>query len=204
MESILFGIGVLLMMSGWRYVWRPTTLDDTRDRLFDLREEVRSEFVRRGLSLDHPLYIALRDLLNGHLRYTERASFAKLVSVRVAIDKDPAAQSELRAHIERRFHCPDQGLATFARQVRDRAGIVMLGYVIETSPFALLLAVIGVGVLVAHQVWSFVVRGARLMSPQMLSRAAVLTSALFATLQPVHATRSDAQAVMEECALRAT
>jgi hypothetical protein len=207
METMLLGIGIILMLAGWRFVWRPTTLDEARDRLFDLRESVRSEFVRRGISLDHPLYVALRDLLNGHLRHTESASFSTLIAFHVSVISQPEVREALQEHIEKRFGCSDPDLAKFAKQTREQASLVMVGYVIETSVLALALVAVGLAIVAARRAARAVARlisgGHDQIWPRVFSRAAILTGALLATLQPIHASRSEAQVVMEECALKA-
>ncbi len=206
MESVLLGIGIIVTMLGWRYVWRPTTLDEARDRLFDLRESVRDEFLRRGLPLDHPLHMALRSLLNGHLRHTESASFSILIAFHVAVIDQPEVRAALKEHVEKRFGCTDPQLAELAKQTREQAALIMLGYVIETSVLALALVAVGLAIVAAQRI---VRAGARLFDgghaqiwPRVFSKAAILTGALLATLQPVHASRSEAQVVMEECALK--
>jgi hypothetical protein len=206
MESMLFGFGLLFAVAGWRYVWRRTALDEARDRLFDLRESVRDEFIRRELPLDHPLYIALRGLLNGHLRHTESASFSILIAFHVAVNNQPEVRAALKEHIEKRFGCTDPGLAEFAKQTREQAALIMMGYVIETSVLALAFVAVGLAIVAAQRTGRALSRlidgGNAQIWPRVFSRAAIMTGALLATLQPVHASQAEAQIVMEECALK--
>lgn len=199
MELALFGFGVLAMLMGWRYAWRPTALDCARDRLFDLRESVRAEFVEREWGLDHPMYKTLRDLINGHLRYTERVHFFGLVAFHVKLASHPDLRASLKASVERRLACDDAKLAEFCNDVRERAAVIMLVYVIETSAAALTLAAIGMAILTTRKLGR--IPSLNTLSPRRLFRTAVLSSALMASLQPANASQDEVQAFMEDQAL---
>lgn len=201
MELTLFGLGVLAMLIGWRLAWRPTALDCARDRLFDLRETVRDEFLRRGWGLEHPMYKTLRDLINGHLRYTERVHFFGLVAFHVSLARQPELRAALKESVTRRLSCDDAGVASYCDEVRQKAALIMMAYVIETSAIALVLVVAGMAILAARNAARLpaVVR----MPWRRSFRAAVLSSALMASLQPAHASQEEVQVFMEEHALAA-
>lgn len=47
MELVLSGVGIILSILTWQFMWKPTVLDAARDKLFDLRDrEVRGWFVK--------------------------------------------------------------------------------------------------------------------------------------------------------------
>ena len=68
MELIFFGINILLVMAVWHFMLRPSILDHSRDRLFDLRDELRFSFLENNWDIGSASYKRLRDLVNRHLR----------------------------------------------------------------------------------------------------------------------------------------
>lgn len=136
-ETALFGIALLVFMATWRWMARPTFLDNARDQLFDLRDDVlRPYFLQRPDGLKSQMYIELRKLINGHLRYTENASFLGFVVMIAWMSKNANAARELETMHESRFKTDDAELAEFAREIRANAAMIMLGYTITTSFFA--------------------------------------------------------------------
>lgn len=200
MELVLTGIGIILSILTWRFMWLPTVLDSARDNLFDLRDrEVRGWFVKNGVSLDSPVYKALRDLLNGMLRETESMTFAHVVALLVWSMEHKDLEAERRRQIERRFETDHPELRKLVMEVREKAAWVMLGHVVESSPFALAFAVISIPiqlVMVAfHSLRTMLTNGIS-WRPQYRTHLAVALFGVFAFLGIV--SRATAQATMEE------
>jgi len=66
-------INILVCILGLCFIWalwQKVCLDSCRDRLFDLREDVRDHFVN-SVGLGHPLYKEIRDAINAIIRFTE-------------------------------------------------------------------------------------------------------------------------------------
>lgn len=202
-ETTLFGIGLILVIFTWHFMWRPTVLDTTRDKLFDLRDEqIRNYFVQRRLPLDHKLYRELRDLINGHLRHTESLSFFRFIFMIVWVEHHQDVNTTILERIERRFRTDDAELAAFIRQVREQAVTIMIEYMVESSIAAFLLSMIGMVVLTISAVWkaiSQLFRGVDSVTFFALARFAVALLAVTSSLGL--ANRNDAQATMEEYAL---
>lgn len=203
MESMLAGFGIAICIVTWRYMWMPTALDAARDALFDLRDnKARAWFVERGIPLDHPVYKALRDLINGHLRYTESLSYYHLVSMLVWASKNHEADALRRKQIETRFASDDPELNKLVKDIREQASFIMLGYVVETSILAFSLAVAGaIYMVIKHAICSLgkmLPRPEAIRAPAFRTRLAVALLAITATLGIT--ARSSAQATMEECA----
>lgn len=200
MEFVLTGIGIILSTLTWRYMWQPTVLDSARDKLFDLRDhEVRGWFVKNGVSLDHPVYKALRDLLNGLLKETESMTFAHVIALLVWSSENKELEAERRREINRMFETDIPELKSLVKDVREKAAWVMLGYVVESSPFALTFAVISIPFQLISVVWrslkAALVNG-RMVGPQFRTQLAVALFGIFAVLGI--ASRASAQATMEE------
>jgi len=133
-ETTLLGIGILAFMGMWRWMARPTYLDEARDQLFDLRDDlVRPFFLKQKAGLHHPQYIALRNLINGHLRYTESVSLLGFVVMLVWMSRNEAAARSLQVKHEAAFSTDDQEVREFGEKIRKEASWIMMGYTIKTS-----------------------------------------------------------------------
>lgn len=203
MQMTLLGIGTILMVFSWSYMWRPTVLDSARDKLFDLRDRtVRAYFIERGLGLDHPVYLALRELLNGHLRYTESLSFFRFVSLAAWTAQHMEIDKARRLGIESKFKTDDPALLELVRKVREQSTMIMIEYMVESSVVALTMALIG---WVAMDAVSLVKSAKRFLfddglpSGQALARLAIALLSVASVFGVM--TRSNAQITMEECAL---
>lgn len=203
MEILLLGIGILLIVVSWHFVWLPTVLDSTRDKLFDLRDlTVRDYFVQQGIPLDNKIYQELRTLINGHLRHTESLSFFGFMLMLVWAEKNPEINSEIRTRIEKRFDSDSVELRDFAEKTREQAALIMIQFMIESSVFAFLLALIGAAVMLVGSVWKKIIAffpSANGVSPIALGRFAL--ALLVVTNSIGIGSRVEARTTMEECAL---
>jgi len=139
-NTMFFGINVILLISIWNLMLKKTILDHYRDQLFDLRSEVREFFVQKNMSLDSVSYKNLRDLLNGHLRFTETITFLKFIVLEVEIQKNNELQTYLKTEIDKRFRTEDPALKEFIVCVRDKAKAILLNHMINSSGAAWLIA----------------------------------------------------------------
>lgn len=131
-QLFLTGIGLLSIMLFWRFMWKPTILDRTRDSLFDLRDNVlREHFVTHNLPLDHEIYVNLRLLLNGHLRHTESLSIWKLGYL--LNNKSNGVVERHSKMFEAKFETDVDHLKTLVNDIRTKAALVMFLYMIQTS-----------------------------------------------------------------------
>jgi len=142
----------------WKWVWRPTALDTTRDKLFDLRDNVlRQYFIERKIPLDHPIYVRLRALLNGHLRHTESITIWELTYLNNTVEKDEKLNARF-AEMNRRLQSDDPELQSLIDEVRLKSTIAMIAHMIETSMAAMLIAIILMPLVLIHQLsWKAIV-----------------------------------------------
>lgn len=206
-------LGVWLTWVAWSRMLRPSILDDTRDRLFDLREGVRRYFLAQGHGLDHAVYVELRNLINSHLRYTEELTFFHFVHANVWSVKHQQSAAALRARVDRRFKCSDPLLQAYVSEIRARAGAEMVEYAFRSSLAARTIGILGWALQLIKRTLgalSAVVRNApsfprpsnNLRIGPRFSFAAALTSSVFLMLAPLGLQDSArARAVVEECAL---
>jgi hypothetical protein len=141
-ELISAGISALLLGLAWRFLLKKSILDLHRDRLFDLRDELRTTFISNGWSLDDQMYRRLRDLINGYLRFTEHFALAETIYFNAQVSRNPELRDEIKDAVSRRFRCKDQKQQEYVSSVRQRALDIMVDYMMLSSgPVVILLAV---------------------------------------------------------------
>lgn len=141
MEQFLFGLGLLAGYWAWQ-AWQRTALDVCRDRLFDIRDEARRYFISRNIPLDDKVYVALRDLLNGHIRYAKKMTFPRFISMTFAMFKHQDVMLNMRAEIDFRLQTSDADLADYIVSVRKLSSEAMVKYIGETSAFIIFCVII--------------------------------------------------------------
>jgi len=145
-NTMFFGVNIILGMIIWKYVLKPTILDHFMDKLFDIREGVRDYYVSSGIPLDHVTYKNLRDLINGHLRFTEHASFS-MVCYYSEVVKKKKLDKAIGRSLDKKFKTGNKELAAFIKETRQEAAMVLLDYMVLSSFFAVLL-VLGIAVVI--------------------------------------------------------
>ncbi|MEW6219736.1 MAG: hypothetical protein AB1634_09430 [Thermodesulfobacteriota bacterium] len=144
-EAIFFGLNILLVLLLWKKMLRPSILDHFRDKLFDLREEVRDFYVQRGIPLDSKSYVELRRLINGHLRYSESMTMAGTLGFAALVNTRPVVVKQLQDEIEQRYSVDDADVAEFIRRTRGKATDILFGYMLlSAAPWLLVLTPIAV------------------------------------------------------------
>lgn len=135
----------------WHYGWRPLALDELRQTLFTIRDQLFLDAAqgRHGLSFDLPAYRAVRQQINGLLRFCFRITFAGIVIYQV---------TPLRKRL-RDFKTPDQvaiealpdGEAkdTLGR-VRRNVTMQVVKYLLKTSPVLLVICMIAASVTITY------------------------------------------------------
>jgi len=150
MELIVTAVGILLLLLAWR-AWKKTVLDDTRDRLFDLRDGAREWFLVKGYGLNHPMYRQLRDLLNAQLRFTEHIRFIGLVFFSWRV---PAKTVEVwHRQFDGKFGTADRELQLYIQQTRRLAIRSMQRYMIKTSTVFAALLLVAIPILAMFVAW---------------------------------------------------
>ena len=141
MNLIVFGISFIFLLTAWNFMIKRTVVDATRDKLFDLRDDVRQEFKERGWDMTSDTYKSLRDLMNGYLRFTEDYSFWKLLYLTSKIRNNLNFQKIIRERIENQFQNIDVEQAEFVRSVREKSSQAILQFAVHRSGMLLLLAI---------------------------------------------------------------
>lgn len=159
MQITLFALGVLVMMMVWRFMLRRTILDNSRDQLFDLRDELRETFIKNGWDIGSPIYKRLRDLLNGHLRFTEEVSVSQIVYLEVVVKHDKKLQSEFQIRAEKIFASDNEAQKEFIQSIRKRAMVAVMNFAVFSSGFLLLLSLLIAPIVTVGKVFRVIGRG---------------------------------------------
>jgi hypothetical protein len=132
-ETLVFGINLLAIFAIWHFGIRRAVLAKCRDTLFELREDVRDHFIKNDISLAHPGYRQLRDMLNGYLLFTEKASLITFVFFARELRKDSSVAEIYKVRLEQRYCVFEPELKKFAIGVRKRAALTMQLYMMQSS-----------------------------------------------------------------------
>lgn len=143
MILLISTIFVLAIFAMWRLMLRRTILDHNRDALFDLRDDLRAEFIAKGWDIGSPLYGSLRMMINRYLRYTEEYSFIQFAYLSTKLHShtkdDTRIYSAIKAAQERTFATNVPGQQEYVTELRNKALRVTLRYMMASSgPFFIL------------------------------------------------------------------
>lgn len=142
MELAILGLNVLLLILVWKHMARKTILDNSRDKLFDLRDGLRTTFVKNGWDLGSPSYKHLRDLVNGHLRFTEEMSLSRISYMVAALKQNPALVAYQHEKIGKVFESSDPAQKVFIESFRKQAVTIAMEYTIYSSGWLLIIALL--------------------------------------------------------------
>lgn len=138
MELIFFGLNLLLILVVWHLMLRPTILDLSRDRLFNLRDALRERFIKEGWDLNAEVYKKLRDLANGYLRYTEEVSLTRISYINATVGRNKELQEFVHERMSKAFASNNPEQQKFTAEFRKSALMVAMDYSVFSSGCLLL------------------------------------------------------------------
>lgn len=159
MTLMLLGFNILLLVIGWKFMIRKTILDHTRDKLFDLRDELRHEFVQRGWDMNSALYKELRDTINAYLRYTEHYSVWRFFYMESSLKKNKPLCNYLRQKVELGYRDLDAEKVAFAKKLRIKSQQYMMDFSVYSSGLLLVISFILVPFFAAYHIVALARRG---------------------------------------------
>lgn len=127
-------IGALLaftaLLVAWK-CWKKTARAAVRDRLFDLRDELRAHYVRNNLDMTDGVYGKTRELLNKMLLYAKSMRMMGYIVFASQIDRSvvEAAAADFDESIKK---C-DDATAKLIKRIRRQACEAILVYMAATS-----------------------------------------------------------------------
>jgi hypothetical protein len=140
-NTIFFGINILLAIIIWKYILQPSILDHYRDKLFDLRESVRDFYISKNIPLEDKTYKNLRNLINSHLRFIEKMSFSKITYFSAQVDKNKELGNRIKNELNSNFKTDNSELAKFIKDIRMNSVEILICYMIFSSMPILILFV---------------------------------------------------------------
>lgn len=140
--TTLLGLNILLVIFVWKYMIKKTILDHYRDKLFDLRKEVRDYFVAHEIPLSCDTYKNLYDLLNAHLQFTEDITFSKFIFLESELKNNDSLKEYLKNQLDSKFKTSDKQLDDFVKDIRRRSISVLTDYMICFSGLTWAIAVL--------------------------------------------------------------
>lgn len=143
MTLALFGINILIIMALWHFMIKKTVLDNTRDKLFDLRDEIRRVHLEQGWDIGSDIYGSLRQMINSYLMYTETYSVWTVAAVRTELSQSQNAnlRDHLCARIDSHFRSTSPEQQKYIAKVRSQAARALIEYSVSSSGLLLLAAI---------------------------------------------------------------
>ncbi len=147
-NTIFFGINIILSILIWKLILKPSILDHFRDKLFDLREETRVYYIVNDIPVSDSSYKNLRGLLNNYLRFTESMSFVGIIFLAKKIYKNKELYEYITREVESKFKFQNEQLDIIAKKVRENSSGIVLNYIVFSSPIliSLFISIIPIGI----------------------------------------------------------
>lgn len=123
-------VAFIVLVFAWR-CWKKTARAMVRDRIFDLRDELRNHYVDNGLDMNDGAYARTRDLLNCQLRFAKDMRMIGYIYFSAKIDKRmvDAAAAEYDSVVQK---CDEQ-TANLIKKIRHQSCETILMYMAATS-----------------------------------------------------------------------
>ena len=123
-------VAFVVLVITWRY-WKKTARAMVRDRLFDLRDELRNHYVENGLDMNDGAYERTRERLNNLLRYTKAMRMIGFIYFSAHIDKEMV--DETAAEFDAAIKMCDSKTAALIERIRRQSCETILLYMAATS-----------------------------------------------------------------------
>lgn len=136
----------LVYLFFWRFskLW----IDEFRQNIFEIRDELFDFAADGGISFDHPAYYTLRSMLNGYVRFSHRISalyFVSIVFYTIWRNREvmPHLFADTWTHAESGL---DAATKEYLKSLRDRAGAKLFHFLFFSSylkKFVFFVSIIG-------------------------------------------------------------
>ena len=88
-EIILLTLSITVVWFGFFWLYRDHTVDQFRQRMFELRDQLFDDAAKGLISFDHPSYLLMRSAMNGFLKFGHRISLFEMVLSRFLVRVRP-------------------------------------------------------------------------------------------------------------------
>ena len=143
MNMLLLGLNILLIMGAWHFVMKKTLLDRTRDRLFDLRDELRQVHIEQNWTMDTNAYSSLRAMINACLRYTENYSVWGVIWLQTNLSRRSKELNQALIRLmDEEFKALTPQQQRYVADVRQRACLTLIDFAIHNSGLLALMTIL--------------------------------------------------------------
>ena len=123
-------VAFVVCVAAWR-CWKKTARAVVRDRLFDLRDELREHYARNGLDMGDGAYAKMRGLLNSLLRYTKDMRMVGYLYFSTHVD--PETVKAVSKDFDDALGYCDPATAALVKKIRRQASEAIFLYMAATS-----------------------------------------------------------------------
>ncbi len=133
-EAVFFGISILVILFVLIPMYRRIVTDMVRDRLFELRDELRGHCVANSIPLDSREYVLLRQLINYHLRFLETVNLKRIKRWDRFLKRNPELHEISSSISQSLVSSYDKDLQEFLTRIRSQANDCVAIHVVLRSP----------------------------------------------------------------------
>lgn len=144
-ESFYWGLFWLVLgylYVQWRLLWIPFFLENFRNKIFILRDELFDYYLNNNLDFNSSEYTKMRELMNATLRFGHRISFFDYIWVRYFVPefKDLALRTE--QNINQIFvSIQDTALRDYYEDLHFRLNLNIVKFIVCSSPILLIVLI---------------------------------------------------------------
>ncbi len=132
-EVVLFFIGVSFVILFWIQIWKRSLMEREIDKLFNLRDEVRTYCINNNIPLDNSAYVNIRYLLNTHIKFVDEVTLFRIIFFNRKINKKPELYAHAEKKIDQLFKSDNEELTKFIKEIREKAVFSIIEYLILSS-----------------------------------------------------------------------
>ena len=129
-EMLGIFLAFIALIISW-HCWKKTARAMVRDRLFDMRDELRNHYIENGLDMNDGAYARTRERLNCLLRYTKQMRMIGYIYFSAHIDKEMVASAS--AEFDESIQKCDNKTAELISRIRRQSCETILLYMAATS-----------------------------------------------------------------------
>lgn len=133
MELIYFAVGSVSFYLFWTFIWRRTIRGYYRDKLFDLRDDLRVWTIGHGYSLENKQYLANRNYLNYTLKYLEEYTTIGMLAVTSVSSRHGGAVKQIQQAVDRSINSDDTRFNKKIKNLRDETFRIVTAFMVLRS-----------------------------------------------------------------------
>lgn len=134
---MLLFLSIPLLALAWKS-FRKAMLDHARDNMFDLREKLRSDFIKNNWGLDSVEYKNMRDLINCAIRYAEDKTLGDVITINRIISKNEKVLKSVSDFKKRILHSKNIKIREYLQETYNALTDEIFFYLLSTSVIALI------------------------------------------------------------------